>query len=678
MSSNFTFLEERFPALEKIGSLAESYLYSDPNTCLYKLGAFAETVVNYMIELDRLTMPENDNTLVNKINLLKREDLLPREIDNILYSLRKKRNLAVHAGHDSFEDCKTLLRMTWTLAVWFMQAYGDFAFKPDAFVLPKDESHNANYAKLLEENEALLLKIEKLNASKMDNKLEMDVNSTVRKKRSAKAIDSMKLSEAETRVLIDDQLRKVGWEVDSQTLRYSAGTRPQKGRNLAIAEWPTDSNICKWGHADYALFAGMVLVGVIEAKPKHKEISSVIDNQCKEYSQGIKAEHDEFVINSWNGYKAPFLFASNGRPYSKQLEAKSGIWFRDARQDSNIPRALQNWMPPQGLLDLLERDIAAADQKLTDMPYDLLHDPDGLNLRPYQIEAIESADKAVIDGKQTILLAMATGTGKTRTVLGMIYRFLKTGRFKRVLFLVDRTALGEQAQDVFKEVKIEELMTLDEIYDIKNLGEKEIEKETKIHVVTVQSMVKRILYNESDTMPSVTDYDLVIVDEAHRGYILDKTLEEDELVYRNQTDYISTYRTVMEYFDAVKVALTATPALHTVEIFGKPVFEYSYRRAVIEGFLVDHDAPHEIKTKLSIEGINYQPGETVAIYDPVTGEITNSDELEDELKFDLESFNRRVITENFNHTVLDEIAILILRAMVKPLFMPWMTTMPTL
>ena len=96
--------------------------------------------------------------------------------------------------------------------------------------------------------------------------------------------------------------------------------------------------------------------------------------------------------------------------------------------------------------------------------------------------------------------------------------------------------------------------------------------------------------------------------------------------------------------------------MHTSEIFGKPVFEYSYRRAVIEGFLVDHDAPHTISTKLSTEGIIYKPGETVAIFDPVTGEITNSDELEDELHFDVESFNRRVITENFNRTVLTEIA----------------------
>ena len=397
-------------------------------------------------------------------------------------------------------------------------------------------------------------------------------------------------------------------------------------------------------------------MGIIEVKRKSVDIPSVIDYQCKDYAKGVKEEHAGYQVGTWSEYKVPFLFATNGRKYLRQLETKSGVWFLDARQRSNIPRALQGWMSPDGIMELLNKDIATANRSLEDMPYDLLRDKDGLSLRPYQIEAIEAAEKAIINGRQAVLLSMATGTGKTRTILGMIYRFLKTNRFKRILFIVDRTALGEQAEDVFKEVKIEELMTLDEIYDIKYLDDKDIDKETKIHIATVQSLIKRILYNEGETMPAVSDYDLIVVDEAHRGYILDKEMGDDELLYRDQDDYISKYRAVIEYFDAVKVGLTATPALHTTEIFGKPVFNYSYRRAVIEGYLVDHDAPHNIITKLSKEGINYKKGETVVIYDPVTGEITNSAELQDELKFDVDKFNRQVITENFNRTVLQEIA----------------------
>lgn len=285
----------------------------------------------------------------------------------------------------------------------------------------------------------------------------------------------------------------------------------------------------------------------------------------------------------------------------------------------------------------------------------ILEDCDGLNLRYYQIEAIKAAEKAVADGQNEVLLAMATGTGKTRTVLGMIYRFLSAKRFKRILYLVDRTSLGDQTMDTFKEVRLEDLKTLNQLYDIKDLGEKEFEKDTRVHIATVQSLVKRVLYNDSDTDMGVSDYDLIIVDEAHRGYVLDKDMAETETLYRNQDDFRSKYRAVIEYFNAVKIALTATPALHTTEIFGKPVYEYNYRTAVIDGFLCDHDAPHIIKTQLSDEGITFTAGTTAPIYDPKTHTIVNSAELEDDLKFEVKDFNKKVVNESFNETVLQEI-----------------------
>ena len=653
MKSNFEFLNRYWPALAQIGAAAESYVYSDANACLYKLGMFGERLILEIFAFEHIKEPTIDNTHANRIRLLKREGLIPKKIDDILYALRKTRNDAVHAGADSVEDAKTLLSMTYNLAVWFMEVYGDWGYIAPAFVMPENVVQ-PDYESIIKEQEEKIVAL-----SKQVDAVSTAASSKTAKERAEKsetASESMDLSEAETRYLIDEQFRKFDWEADTNNLRYSRGTRPQKGRNLAIAEWPTDSTVGKNGYADYALFVGLKLVGIVEAKKAAIDIPSVIDHQCKEYAKGIKAEHKDYVIGQWGAYKVPFVFATNGRKYLKQIETKSGIWCLDLRSGANAPKALQGWISPQGLMEQLEKDIAAANAALQNTPFDLLRDPDGLNLRKYQISAIEAAEQAVIDGKQTVLLSMATGTGKTRTILGMIYRFIKSDRFKRVLFLVDRTALGEQAEDVFKEVKIEELMTLDSIYNIKGLDEKEIDKETKIHIATVQSLVKRILYPENDTMPSVTDYDLIVVDEAHRGYILDKEMSETEMLYRNQDDYISKYRTVIEYFDAVKIALTATPALHTTEIFGKPVFNYSYREAVIDGYLVDHDAPHNIRTKLRVEGINYQKGEQLAIYDPVTGEVLNSAELEDDMKFEIDTFNRQVITENFNRTVLEEIA----------------------
>lgn len=653
MKSNFEYLKRYWPALAQIGAAAENYLYSDPNACIYKLGMFGERLILEIFAFEHIPEPTVDNTHSNRIRLLKREGLIPKKIDDILYAIRKTRNNAVHSGEDSVDDAKILLQMTYNLSTWFMEVYGDWGYIPADFVMP-EKVVLPDYEAIIKEQEdkiaALFHQVEAVSTQASTK------STTERVQKAESTSENMELSEAETRYLIDEQLRKYGWEADTNNIRYSKGTRPQKGKNLAIAEWPTDSKVSKNGYADYALFVGLQLVGIVEAKKANIDIPSVIDYQCKDYAQLIKPEHNEYVIKQWGSYKVPFVFATNGRKYLKQIETKSGIWFLDLRNNSNAPKALQGWISPQGIMELLEKDISSANATLQNTPFDLLRDPDGLNLREYQIRAIEAAEKAVIDGKQTVLLSMATGTGKTRTILGMIYRFIKSDRFKRVLFLVDRTALGEQAADVFREVKIEELMTLDSIYNIKGLDEKEIDKETKIHIATVQSLVKRILYPESDTMPSVTDYDLIVVDEAHRGYILDKEMSETEMLYRNQDDYISKYRTVIEYFDAVKVALTATPALHTTEIFGKPVFNYSYREAVIDGYLVDHDAPHNIKTKLRVEGINYQKGEQLAIYDPVTGEVMNSADLEDDMKFEIDSFNREVITEPFNRTVLNEIA----------------------
>ena len=566
--SNFDFLKEKFPVLANFGELAEKYLYSDSNSCLLKLGMIGETIVNLIFIYDRIDLPV-DNTSANRIHTLYREGVVTSDLADILHGLRKIRNKAVHENYASVEDGKIFIQMAYSLTEWFMQTYGDWNYQNKPFEMPDKNVRLEIVDKEKEqiEEEKLIAEASKVAA------MALSVKKEERKSQAGKAMRQRVKSEAETRYLIDEQLRKVGWEVDTQKLRYSKGTRPEKGRNIAIAEWPTDSTVGKKGFADYALFIDKRLVAIIEAKAIHKDIPSVIDYQCKDYSRNVRAEDEKYQIGMWRNYKVPFVFATNGRPYLEQYDTKSGVWFLDLRKSDNAPKALKGWMSPTGMLELLERDIAAKDQALQDMPYDLLRDKDGLNLRDYQLKAIQAAEHAILNGQQNILLAMATGTGKTRTILGMIYRFLKTGRFRRILFLVDRTSLGKQATDVFEEVKLEELMTLDDIYNIKGLEDKVIDKETKLQVATVQSMVKRILYNEGDTMPAVTDFDLVIIDEAHRGYILDKEMGEDELLYRDQIDYQSKYRSVVEYFDAIKIALTATPALQTTEIFGQPVYK---------------------------------------------------------------------------------------------------------
>ncbi|MDO9011694.1 MAG: type I restriction-modification system endonuclease [Gallionella sp.] len=263
---------------------------------------------------------------------------------------------------------------------------------------------------------------------------------------------------------------------------------------------------------------------------------------------------------------------------------------------------------------------------------------------------------AIKAGQREMLLAMATGTGKTKTCIALIYRLLKAKRFRRILFLVDRSALGEQAANAFKDTRMENLQTFADTFGIKELEEQAPDSDTAVHIATIQGMVQRLLYAAEDSVtPAVDQYDCIVVDECHRGYLLDRELSDTEMIFRGYEDYISKYRRVLDYFDAYKIGMTATPALHTTQIFGVPVYTYSYREAVIDGFLVDYEPPVQIKTELSTNGIAWKVGEEVKVYDVRRNQIDLFN-APDEIKLEVEDFNRRVITEAFNRVVCEYLA----------------------
>ena len=125
--------------------------------------------------------------------------------------------------------------------------------------------------------------------------------------------------------------------------------------------------------------------------------------------------------------------------------------------------------------------------------------------------------------------------------------------------------MGTQTEDSLKDTKFEGLAFTD-IYDVKTLEHISPEIETKVHIATVQGMVQRLFYSDNANLPTVGQYDFIIVDEAHRGYTSDREMSEEEMEFRDQNDYISQYRRVIDYFDAACLGLTATPALHTTDI----------------------------------------------------------------------------------------------------------------
>ena len=142
---------------------------------------------------------------------------------------------------------------------------------------------------------------------------------------SEQAAEEIELDEADTRLIVDAKLRAIGWQADTNRLRHALGTRPDPSAAIAIAEWPTES-----GPVDYALFVKGRCVGVIEAKKLGTDVPAVLE-QTKRYARGIRLTPEETLPDSpWQhgldaAYRVPFVFATNGRPFVKQLATKSGI-----------------------------------------------------------------------------------------------------------------------------------------------------------------------------------------------------------------------------------------------------------------------------------------------------------------------------------------------------------------
>jgi type I restriction enzyme R subunit len=707
-TANFGFLSEHDPLLLRLCVAAERNYHDDPNTTVIKLRQFGEAIVKHLAAVFNVQGPA-EQTQADLLKTLQVRRLIDRNVADLLHYLRKEGNVAAHQFETTQQQAKSALKIARELALWFHRSFGGATgkgAKVGAYQDPVREDYAGRVAELtsvLQQKTSEVLaayevaKAERKARTEAEAKAEHVVQEkllweqlaqqeeadrialtkafeaklaeiqTAAAKRTvhessaiesaiAAAAQSITLDEAETRAIIDAQLTAAGWLADSERLRYASGTRPEAGKAQGIAEWPTNS-----GPADYVLFDGLTPLAVVEAKKYGSDISGDI-LQAERYSLGYKVLGQETLpcapgaleyFPGWPGgktgeyFRIPFVYSTNGRPFLQQLATKSGVWFRDVRQATNHSRPLTGWHSADYLRTLLASDNSASEAKLKSEPFAYL------NLRDYQERAVRAVEDSIAKGGRACLVAMATGTGKTRTIIGLLYRLLKAQRFKRILFLVDRTSLGEQAQNAFKDMRLEQNQVFTEIYDVKELGDIEPDSATKVQVATVQGMVRRI-FGDGAEIP-IDRYDCIVVDEAHRGYILDREMGEGELEIRSEADYISSYRRVLDHFDAVKVALTATPAQHTVEIFGHPVYTYSYREAVVDGWLVDHEPPLRLITLLASKGIHFEKGEAIQVVQTKTGAIDTAT-LPDELDFEVDAFNRLVITENFNRVVCDEIA----------------------
>jgi type I restriction enzyme R subunit len=317
---------------------------------------------------------------------------------------------------------------------------------------------------------------------------------------------------------------------------------------------------------------------------------------------------------------------------------------------------------------LLERDFGAALQRLrTNQDW---HE----RLRPYQTEANQAIEQAIDDRKRQMLVAMATGTGKTFTMVNQVYRLMKAGLATRILFLVDRRALAAQAVRAFASFEPEPGLKFDKIYEVysQRFHREDLDENWKfdpkvlpepylvvpqpghafVYVCTIQRMTINLFGRQGafalgaepfDPDAAQLDipihaFDVVVADECHRGYT---------------TAELTVWRAALDHFDAIKIGLTATPAAHTKAYFRDVVFRYEYDRAVREGFLVDYDVV-TVKSGVRMNGIFLKEGEQVGQVDPVSG-VEQMDLLEDERQFDTTEVEREVTSPDSNRKILEEV-----------------------
>lgn len=168
MASNFSFLGKYWPELALLGETAESYLYSDPNACIFKIGMLAEQIVQGIFSYEKIELPE-DTRQSNLIRVLKYRSIIPENIDNILYSIRRARNDAVHVGCESTDRARILLEMAYNLCIWYMEVYGDWSFVAAEYVEPADISSKKEFTSIIESHEEKLKELlEEINRMKTD------------------------------------------------------------------------------------------------------------------------------------------------------------------------------------------------------------------------------------------------------------------------------------------------------------------------------------------------------------------------------------------------------------------------------------------------------------------------------------------------------------------------------
>ncbi|TXH88903.1 MAG: DEAD/DEAH box helicase [Rhodoferax sp.] len=453
--------------------------------------------------------------------------------------------------------------------------------------------------------------------------------------------------EQKARVSIDALLVAAGWHVCNVS---DANIHAATG--VAIREFPLNTG---YGFADYLLYVNGKACGVIEAKKEGATLTGV-ELQSSRYAQGLPA-----ALPAWRR-PLPFVWESTGveTHFTNGLdpEPRARSVFAFFR-----PELLVQWLAylqaPAGS-NTAQETAGTFLARMQHMPQLVTEWGSGgahYQLWPAQIGAITNLEKSLAANKPKALIQMATGSGKTFTSIGFIYRLIKFGGARRVLFLVDRGNLARQTKKEFDAYASPyNNYKFGEEYIVQHLQSSQIDTSARVVICTIQRMFSllkgRELAEEADEESTervealfkdpepigynpaipIESFDIVVTDEAHRS------------IY-------NLWRQVLEYFDAYLIGLTATPNKQTFGFFNQNlVMEYGHAQAVADGVNVNYDV-YRIQTEVGEQGAKVDKGYWLETQDKATRRKT-AWQLDDDFEYQPEELDRAVQTPDQIRTVV--------------------------
>ena len=687
-SVNFGLLEPIEPLLALYGAGAESSAYTDPNGALIKCRQFGEVLVEQLLR--RSSTRVESSHQVDRIRALEDAGVLTEVTANAMREVRKAGNDATHSHLFNVRVTVETLARCFQLGMLLHRAVsGDRTVRtfvpprppePSAGATPEDreqlsaldEQYRASKAQLAEaltvldaatssrdaeaqarwqaetelerarsaqqETAATLADLQRQLAELQDGRATSAPESVTLAGRAAfieRARRPRPLSEVATRRVIDSQLRAAGWAVQDY-----ADANPLAGQGVAVREFRLTT-----GFADYLLYVDAKVVGVVEAKREGTSLVEV-EGQTRRYAEGLPKDaqlaawrRDEPLAFCYESTGAETRFTNRLEPDPRSREVFS----------FHRPGTLADWMARADA----EPEAPTLVDRIRELP-----ELDRAALRPNQVDAVLGIERSLGLRHPRALVQMATGAGKTFTAVTATYRLIRYAGASRVLFLVDRNNLGEQAEGEFTNYTApDDGRRFGDLHNVQRLAGRRVHDSTNVAMSTIQRLFRmlqgedvpdadieidaegaeveppapvEVVYNAS--IPPET-FDLIVVDECHRS------------IY-------GKWRAVLEYFDAPIIGLTATPTKQTLGFFDQNIVsEYSYERSVADGVNVPFSV-YRIRTQITEQGASIEAGTVVPVRDRRT-RARRYQELEGDYAYSGTQLGRAVIAEDQIRTVLE-------------------------